>query len=92
MAKEPKYVANEIVKICLYENPNKNILVNVSIMMKILKYLPEAVMDYGAGIMLRGADEWNDDEYVRGTHPSIINKKLDIRGGWGDRRLIFDEI
>ena len=92
MAKEPKYVANEIVKICLYENPNKNILVNVSIMMKILKYLPEAVMDYGAGIMLRGADEWNDDECVRGTHPSIINKKLDIRGGWGDRRLIFDEI
>ena len=61
-------------------------------MMKILKYLPEAVMDYGAGIMLRGADEWNDDEYVRGTHPSIINKKIDIRGGWGDRRLIFDEI
>ena len=89
-AKDPKYVANEIVEACLYETTSSNnILVNVSTMMKILKYLPQSIMDFGTNKMLRATD---DNYFANNSNPMLMEKKYKIIHGWRKRINTFDEL
>eukprot|EP00944_MAST-04C_sp_MAST-4C-sp1_P005660 g5660.t1 len=59
-AKSPQCVADVVVNICLNQDTPDTLLVNSSNLMKLLKYVPQSLLDFGTSKMLRTVDGTDD--------------------------------